>query len=79
MAKIFPLRPAGAALLMLGALAGVLVGGVTMSLGMLVHEASVLIVIVNAMRLLRPATQARRTRRGREAPATPAGRVRQLA
>src|SRR5690606_6168057 len=34
-------------------LAGVLFGGVTMSLGMLVHEASVLLVIVNAMRLLR--------------------------
>ena len=35
-------------------LAGVLFGGVTMSIGMLVHEASVLIVIVNGMRLLRP-------------------------
>ncbi|MBG6059881.1 Cd2+/Zn2+-exporting ATPase [Cryobacterium sp. MP_M5] len=35
-------------------LAGVLFGGVTMAVGMLVHEASVLIVIVNAMRLLRP-------------------------
>ncbi|TFD33030.1 heavy metal translocating P-type ATPase [Cryobacterium cryoconiti] len=34
-------------------LAGVLLGGVTMAVGMLVHEASVLIVIVNAMRLLR--------------------------
>ncbi|MGV8847347.1 heavy metal translocating P-type ATPase [Tessaracoccus sp.] len=34
-------------------LGGVFVGGVTMSIGMLVHEASVLIVIVNAMRLLR--------------------------
>ncbi|WP_111720844.1 cation-translocating P-type ATPase [Homoserinimonas sp. OAct 916] len=34
--------------------AGVLLGGVTMAIGMLVHEASVLIVIVNAMRLLRP-------------------------
>ncbi len=34
-------------------LAGVLLGGVTMSIGMLVHEASVLVVIVNAMRLLR--------------------------
>ncbi|WP_131103275.1 heavy metal translocating P-type ATPase [Ornithinimicrobium sufpigmenti] len=32
---------------------GVLFGGVTMAVGMLVHEASVLIVIVNAMRLLR--------------------------
>jgi len=35
-------------------LSGVLVGGVTMAAGMLVHEASVLLVIVNAMRLLRP-------------------------
>lgn len=34
-------------------LVGVFVGGVTMSIGMLVHEASVLLVIVNAMRLLR--------------------------
>ena len=33
-------------------LLGVLLGGVTMAIGMLVHEASVLIVIVNAMRLL---------------------------
>ncbi|HLS49425.1 MAG TPA: cation-translocating P-type ATPase [Actinomycetaceae bacterium] len=32
---------------------GVLFGGVTMALGMLVHEASVLVVILNAMRLLR--------------------------
>src|SRR5699024_10392015 len=36
-------------------LAGVFAGGVTMSVGMLVHEASVLVVIVNAMRLLRNA------------------------
>ncbi|MBZ2199177.1 heavy metal translocating P-type ATPase [Occultella gossypii] len=34
-------------------LAGVFAGGVTMAIGMLVHEASVLLVIVNAMRLLR--------------------------
>ena len=34
-------------------LAGVIAGGVTMTLGMLVHEVSVLVVIVNAMRLLR--------------------------
>jgi len=34
-------------------LLGVLLGGVTMSVGMLIHEASVLIVIANAMRLLR--------------------------
>ena len=36
-------------------LIGVFAGGVTMSLGMLVHEGSVLIVILNAMRLLRNA------------------------
>ncbi|TRY17733.1 cation-translocating P-type ATPase [Tessaracoccus rhinocerotis] len=36
-------------------LAGVFAGGVTMSIGMLVHEASVLVVILNAMRLLRNA------------------------
>ncbi|MDO5726863.1 MAG: cation-translocating P-type ATPase [Bowdeniella nasicola] len=34
-------------------IAGVFAGGVTMALGMLVHEASVLVVIANAMRLLR--------------------------
>ncbi|HET8926303.1 MAG TPA: cation-translocating P-type ATPase [Microbacterium sp.] len=34
-------------------LAGVFAGGVTMSVGMLVHEGSVLLVIANAMRLLR--------------------------
>ncbi len=34
-------------------LAGVLMGGVTMAAGMLFHEGSVLIVIANAMRLLR--------------------------
>ncbi len=36
-------------------LAGVFAGGVTMSIGMLVHEVSVLVVIGNAMRLLRNA------------------------
>jgi Cd2+/Zn2+-exporting ATPase len=45
-------------------LLGVLLGGVTMSIGMLVHEASVLIVIANAMRLLR------RSRQGTTATAT---------
>jgi Cd2+/Zn2+-exporting ATPase len=35
---------------------GVLLGGVTMSVGMLVHEASVLVVIINAMRLMRPSS-----------------------
>jgi Cd2+/Zn2+-exporting ATPase len=34
-------------------LAGVLVGGVTMAIGMVVHQASVLVVIGNGMRLLR--------------------------
>lgn len=34
-------------------LAGVLLSGVTMAIGMLVHEVSVLVVIANAMRLLR--------------------------
>ncbi|GGK56474.1 heavy metal translocating P-type ATPase [Ornithinimicrobium pekingense] len=42
------------ALLTVGLLmVGVLLGGVTMAVGMLVHELSVLVVIVNAMRLLR--------------------------
>ncbi|MDO5534259.1 MAG: cation-translocating P-type ATPase [Propionibacteriaceae bacterium] len=36
-------------------LAGVLFGGVTMAVGMLVHEASVIVVILNGMRLLRAA------------------------
>lgn len=36
-------------------LVGVFAGGVTMAIGMLVHEGSVLIVILNAMRLLRNA------------------------
>ena len=48
-------------------LAGVLLGGVTMSVGMLVHEASVLVVIVNAMRLLR-----RRPYRDERGPVQPA-------
>jgi Cd2+/Zn2+-exporting ATPase len=34
-------------------LVGVFAGGVTMSIGMLVHEGSVLVVILNAMRLMR--------------------------
>src|SRR5690625_2558730 len=37
-------------------LGGVLLGGVTMAVGMLVHEMSVLVVIANAMRLLRRRT-----------------------
>ena len=40
-------------------LAGVFAGQVTMSLGMLAHEASVLLVIANAMRLLRTARRGR--------------------
>ena len=43
-------------------LAGVLFGGVTMAVGMLVHEASVLIVIANAVRLLRRPREARAAR-----------------
>ena len=38
-------------------LLGVLLGGVTMAAGMLVHEVSVLVVILNAMRLLRSRPQ----------------------
>ncbi|MCK9516923.1 MAG: cation-translocating P-type ATPase [Ottowia sp.] len=49
-------------------LAGVLMGGVTMALGMLVHEGSVLVVIANAMRLLR-----RRPARGVASHATATG------
>ncbi|MGO0575936.1 heavy metal translocating P-type ATPase [Ornithinimicrobium panacihumi] len=37
---------------------GVVFGGVTMAIGMLVHEASVLVVILNAMRLLRKRQEA---------------------
>ncbi|WP_277454295.1 cation-translocating P-type ATPase [Janibacter sp. DB-40] len=49
-------------------LAGVLFGGVTMAIGMLVHEISVLVVIANAMRLLRP-----RRERAAQPPATTVG------
>ncbi len=49
----------------LALVAGVLFGGVTMAIGMLVHEASVLLVIANAMRLLRTD---RSRRRAPEAP-----------
>ncbi|HEY0951196.1 cation-translocating P-type ATPase [Nocardioides sp.] len=53
-------------------LLGVLLGGVTMAIGMLVHEASVLVVIGNAMRLLR----ARRQRAAAQvAPAPAVGRT----
>lgn len=46
-------------------LAGVFFGGVTMAIGMLVHEASVMVVIVNAMRLLRRQRAAGSARRPR--------------
>ncbi|PFG39858.1 Cd2+/Zn2+-exporting ATPase [Georgenia soli] len=52
-------------------LAGVFAGGVTMAIGMLVHEASVLVVIANAMRLLR-----RRADSGSVAAAAPAREAR---
>ena len=44
-------------------LVGVFAGGVTMTLGMLVHEVSVLVVVLNAMRLLRPDAAAGGSRR----------------
>ena len=50
-------------------LAGVFAGGVTMAIGMLVHEASVLVVIGNAMRLLRRRADPERP----TDPAAPAG------
>ncbi|WP_289563550.1 heavy metal translocating P-type ATPase [Cellulomonas cellasea] len=53
-------------------LLGVLIGGVTMSVGMLVHEVSVLVVILNAMRLLRRRAQPS------AAPGAPAAVGRQL-
>jgi len=49
-------------------LAGVLFGGVTMAVGMLVHEVSVLVVVINAMRLLR------NKRRAAAGPTTPAAK-----
>ena len=52
-------------------LAGVFAGGVTMAVGMLVHEASVLVVIANAMRLLRRAEEIPPARDG--APTTAPG------
>lgn len=54
-------------------LAGVLFGGVTMAIGMLVHEASVLFVIINAMRLLHP-EKIRATAAPQQASARSAGR-----
>ncbi len=55
-------------------LAGVLFGGVTMAIGMLVHEASVLFVIINAMRLLRPEKIRATTTAPQQASARSAGR-----
>nr|WP_241249433.1 cation-translocating P-type ATPase [Agrococcus sp. KRD186] len=57
-------------------LAGVFMGGVTMAIGMLVHEASVLVVIANAMRLLRrrsAAAPARSVERAAELDRLPTG------
>src|SRR5690554_3668969 len=56
-------------------LAGVFAGGVTMAIGMLVHEVSVLVVIANAMRLLR--ARRRPTTVRRREPARTAPRERQ--
>ena len=57
-------------------LLGVLLGGVTMAIGMLIHEASVLIVIANATRLLRPRPADRRRPAGDAVPSVRrAGRV----
>ncbi len=52
-------------------LGGVFADGVTMSAGMLVHEASVLVVIVNAMRLMRRTQGSTATPRSRWSPARP--------
>ncbi|RMB61807.1 heavy metal translocating P-type ATPase [Tessaracoccus antarcticus] len=51
-------------------LVGVFAGGVTMSIGMLVHEGSVLIVIINAMRLLRNTKGITAMSKGERVPAT---------
>lgn len=51
-------------------LVGVFAGGVTMAIGMLVHEGSVLIVILNAMRLLRNTQGATALSRSERARAT---------
>jgi Cd2+/Zn2+-exporting ATPase len=52
---------------------GVLLGGVTMAIGMFVHEASVLLVIANAMRLLRPRRRHHRSSEVSRTHPTPAG------
>lgn len=50
-------------------MAGVFAGGVTMSIGMLVHEGSVLVVIFNAMRLMRNAQGATAMAKSQHTPA----------
>ena len=57
-----------ALLTVIALLIGVFGGGVTMAIGMLVHEGSVLLVIVNAMRLMR-----RRQQQAGRPPVGPAG------
>ena len=52
-------------------LLGVLMGGVTMTIGMLVHEVPVLVVIVNAMRLLRRKPGHNTSTAPRQAPTPP--------
>ncbi|WP_402374392.1 heavy metal translocating P-type ATPase [Isoptericola rhizosphaerae] len=56
-------------------LAGVFAGGVTMAVGMLVHEISVLVVIVNAMRLLRRRQVTSAVRRDGQRPPTTKART----
>ena len=58
---------------------GVIVGGVTMAIGMLVHELSVLVVIVNAMRLLRRREQTSGRAGGVSVAARPTARLSQPA
>ena len=60
-------------------LAGVLFGGVTMAIGMLVHEISVLVVIANAMRLLRHHREDAGMDRSEARPAPPAAAEAQTA
>lgn len=53
-------------------LIGVFAGGVTMSVGMLVHEGSVLVVILNAMRLMRNDQHSTARSKTERSPAAPA-------
>ena len=66
-----------ALLTVLALMAGVFAGGVTMAIGMLVHEASVLVVIGNAMRLLRRRRPTDRRRAGAEPTPRVTGTARQ--